>query len=75
MESSRLWCKVLTLVKDLTGRMIRGVVLVVRMVRREKNIKRKYKLIAGAQHTNVADADSTRISEAVVQFKHCFRIK
>ena len=48
--------------------------LVVRVVRGEKNIKRKYKLITGTQHTNVADADSMRISEVVVQFKR-FRIK
>ena len=41
------------------------------MVRREKDIELKYELILGAQKADVADADSSRISKVVVQFKHC----
>jgi len=45
------------------------------MVRGEKNIEQKNKLILGAQITDVADADSTRIPEVVVQFKYRVWIK
>jgi len=44
-------------------------------IRGEKNIEREYKLILGAQKAHIADADSTRISKVVVQFKYCVRIK
>ena len=45
------------------------------MVRGEKNIEQKYKLILGVQKADIAYADSTRISKVVVQFKYCVRRK